>query len=250
MDGSFRFWWRVTAAAVAAAAGLGLGLEEAGVWTPNPELVVALVATGVLVAFITATEAAYDHYRRGRVEQLREQARAVLAPLLLELEEATGIETQDFGVAAYRLRRSVLPFRTARLERLVRMQLVIRVVSGIAWRRGVGVIGQCVERGEDVVEDLAALDEQLADVPADEWDDLGRDLTYGFTHDEYQRVRGKYDVVLATPMIQERPLGSRVIGCIAVDGPRSSFSQLASEEVRGLVAAAAATLTALISARR
>lgn len=250
MGRSVRFWWRVTAAAVAAAAGFGLGLEQAGVWTPSPRLVVTLVGAGVLVAFITATEAAYDHHRRGRVEEIREQARAVLSPLLLELEETTGISTREIGLAAYRMRRPVLPFRVPRLERLIRMQLVIRVTSGIAWRRGVGVIGQCVERGVDVVEDLAALDEQLADVSPDEWDELGRDLTYGFTYDEYLRVRGKYGVVLATPMIQETPLGSRVVGCLAVDTPQSTFPLIASDEVRGLVAAAAATLTALVSARR
>ena len=245
--GSVRFWLRVAAAVVVAIVGLGLGLEEAGVWEPTRQLIVAMIAASVAIAFITTTEAAIAQYRHGRAEEIREQARAVLAPLLLELEEATGISTRYLGVSAYRLRPKILPFRKRRLERLVRMQLVIRVTSGIAWREGVGVIGQCVERGEDVIENLATLDEQLADVTRKEWKGLSRDLTYGLTYDEYARVRGKYEVILATPMIRETPLGSRVIGCIAVDAPQAAFDALARDETRGIVAAAAVPLAALLT---
>ncbi|HEX6232136.1 MAG TPA: hypothetical protein VFZ63_03330 [Jiangellaceae bacterium] len=245
--GSVRFWLRVAAAVVVAIVGLGLGLEEAGVWEPTRQLIVAMIAASVAIAFITTTEAAIAQYRHGRAEEIREQARAVLAPLLLELEEATGISTRYLGVSAYRLRPKILPFRKRRLERLVRMQLVIRVTSGIAWREGVGVIGQCVERGEDVIENLATLDEQLAEVTRKEWKGLPRDLTYGLTYDEYARVRGKYEVILATPMIRETPLGSRVIGCIAVDAPQAAFDALARDETRGIVAAAAVPLAALLT---
>ncbi|MGH8775777.1 MAG: hypothetical protein ACRDWI_11570 [Jiangellaceae bacterium] len=247
MDGTLRFWWRVAAAAVAAVAGLGLGLQETGAWSPPRELTVSLVVAGVLVAFVTATEAAIDQRRRGRAAELREQARAVLSPLLLELEEATGINARQLGVAAYRISTPPWPLGKPRLERMLRLQLLIRVSSGIAWRPGVGVIGQCVQRGEDVVENLAALDEQLADVPRHDWASLGDDLTYGFSYEQFQGVRGKYGVVLASPMIKEAPLGSRVIGCVSVDAPADAFERLADEEVRGLVAAAAVTLAAIVS---
>jgi len=53
--------------------------------------------------------------------------------------------------------------------------------------------------------------------------------------------------VLASPMIKETPLGSRVIGCIAVDAPADAFTVMASEAIRGLVAAAAVTLAALLA---
>ena len=172
MNSRFRFWWRVAAAVIAAAAGLGLGLHETGAVTLPSWLAVTLIAGGVSVAFVTATEAAIDQRRHGRAAELREQARAVLSPLLLELEEATSINARQLGVAAYRVRHPVLPFGRVRLERLLRMQLLIRVASGIAWRPGVGVIGQCVERGEDVVENLATLDEQLADVSRADWASL------------------------------------------------------------------------------
>ncbi|MGH8825143.1 MAG: hypothetical protein ACRDVN_11775 [Jiangellaceae bacterium] len=247
MNGRFRFWWRVAAAVIAAAAGLGLGLHETGAVTLPSWLAVTLIAGGVSVAFVTATEAAIDQRRHGRAAELREQARAVLSPLLLELEEATGINARQLGVAAYRVRHPAWPFGRVRLERLLRMQLLIRVASGIAWRPGVGVIGQCVERGEDVVENLATLDEQLADVSPADWASLGDDLTYGFSYDEFQRVRGKYGVVLATPMIKETPLGSRVVGCVSVDAPEDAFAAMSSEEVRGLVAAAAVTLAAVVA---
>jgi hypothetical protein len=170
-----------------------------------------------------------------------------MSPLLIELEESTGVSARQIGVAAYRLRPKFFPGRRRRLERLVRLQLVIRVSSGIAWRAGVGVIGQCVERGEDVVENLAALDGQLGNISEADWNELPADLSYGFTYEEYQRVRGKYDVVLATPMIRETPLGSRVIGCVAVDAPRDAFDALSADETRGLVAAAAVPLAAIMS---
>jgi hypothetical protein len=247
MSDTVRYWWRVSAAVIAAAVGIGLGLHEMGTWTLSGPVGASLLIAGVLVAFVTATEAAIDQRRHGRVAELREQARAVLAPLLLELEEATGINARQLGVAAYRIRRPVWPFGKERLERLLRLQLLIRVASGIVWRPGVGVIGQCVLRGEDVVENLATLDEQLGSVSAEDWNGLGSDLTYGFSYAEFQRVRGKYSVVLASPMIKETPLGSRVVGCISVDGPRGSFQALASEEIRGLVAAAAVTLAAVVA---
>lgn len=249
MSGSIRFWWRVAAAIIIAAVALGLGLEEIGAWDPPYRLLVVLVGAGVLVALITTIEAAIDEYRWGRAEEFRERARAVLSPLLVELEEATGVSARQLGVSAYRLRRRVLPFRRRRLERLVRLQLVIRVTSGIAWRTGVGVIGQCVERGEDVIENLAALDEQLADVDEAEWKTLPADLTFGLSFREYAKVRGKFEVVLATPIITETPLGSRVIGCIAVDSPQHAFGALASDQTRGLVAAAAVPLAALLTQR-
>jgi hypothetical protein len=242
-----RFWWRVCAAAIAAAVGIGLGLNEMGTWTLPSWFASTLLIAGVLVAFVTAAEAAVDQRRHGRVAELREQARAVLAPLLLELEEATGINARQLGVAAYRIRKPIWPFGKERLERLLRLQLLIRVASGIVWRPGVGVIGQCVLRGEDVVENLATLDEQLGSVSPEDWASLGPDLTYGFSYNEFQRVRGKYGVVLASPMIRETPLGSRVVGCISVDGPPGSFQALASEEIRGLVAAAAVTLAAVVA---
>jgi hypothetical protein len=242
-----RYWWRVAAAAIAAAVGIGLGLNEMGTWTLPSWLAAGLLIAGVLVAFITAAEAAVDQRRHGRIAELREQARAVLAPLLLELEEATGINARQLGVAAYRIRKPTWPFGKERLERLLRLQLLIRVASGIVWRPGVGVIGQCVRRGEDVVENLATLDEQLGSVSPDDWGSLGDDLTYGFSYAEFQRVRGKYGVVLASPMIKETPLGSRVVGCVSVDGPPGSFQALASDEIRGLVAAAAVTLAAVVA---
>lgn len=250
MYGTVRLWIRVAAAVIAAAVGIGLGLDEAGAWDAPRGVAVALVTAGVVVAFIVSVESALDRYLYGRAEELREQARAVLTPLLIELEEATGIDAGELGVSAYRLRPRLLPFRRPRLERIVRLQLVIRVSSGISWRTGVGVIGQCVTRGADVIENLAMLDEELVDVTAEEWRSLPDDLTYGFTYDEYLRVRGKYAVVLATPMIQERPLGSRVIGCIAVDAPAAAYDSLASNETRGLVAAAAVPLAALVAQRR
>ena len=245
--GSVRFWLRVATAIVIALVGLGLGLEEAGVWEPTRRVATTMIAASVAIAFITTTEAAIAQYRHGRAEEIREQARAVLAPLLLELEEATGISTRYLGVSAYRLRPKILPFRKRRLERLVRMQLIVRVASGIAWREGVGVIGQCVERREDIIENLATLDEQLADVTPAEWNELPADLTYGLTYDEYTRVRGKYEVILATPMIRETPLGSRVIGCIAIDAPQAAFDALTRDETRGIVGAAAVPLAALLT---
>lgn len=249
MGGSTRFWWRVTAAVIASIVGLTLGMHRAEVWQLPDWLAATSVTAGVVLAFVASTEAAIDNYRRGRVEVLRGQVRAVLAPLVIEIEELTGISARRLGVDAYRLRRPVLPFRHAYLERLLRLKLVVAVSSGITWRPGIGVVGQCVERGEDIVENLDVLDEQLENIDEVEWQKLPTDVTYGLSYEEHLKVRGKYGVVLATPMIQETPLGSRVIGCVAVDAPAEDFDALAADNVRGLVAAAAATLAPLVGNR-
>ena len=249
MAESNRFWWRMIAAATTAGAATALGLQQVGLWNASRPVDAALVMLGTTAGFATATEAAWDDHRRRKGEDLRESVRAVLSPLLFDLQDATGISARRLGVAAYRRHSSIWPWRPERLERLLRLRPVNQGASGIVWRPGVGVIGQCVERGEDVIEDLATLDEQLADVGADEWSTLASDLTYGFTFDEYQRVRGKYGVVLATPIIHETPAGSRIVGCVSVDGPPDSFDVMADEAVRGAAASAADVLAALVPSR-
>lgn len=238
--------WRVAAAASTAAAATGLGLHQAAVWSPAPPVNAALVGLAATVGFATATEAAWDDHRRRRVADLHDSVRAVLTPLLFDLQDATGVSARRLGVAVYRRRGSPLPWRTDRLDRVLRLRPVNQGASGIAWRLGVGVVGQCVARGEDVVEDLAALDDQLADVGPREWPTLPEDLTYGLTYAEYRRVRGKYGVVLGTPIIDDTAKGSRIIGCVSVDAPPDSFDQIASDAVRGAAATAADVLAPLM----
>jgi hypothetical protein len=138
MSDTARFWWRVSTAVIVGIVGIGLGLHEMGTWTLPGWLSAALLIAGVLVAFVTATEAAIDQSRHGRVAELREQARAVLAPLLLEIEEATGIGARQLGVAAYRIRKPVLrvPSEHAATRLLMQMRELgsDRVLS--MWRGG------------------------------------------------------------------------------------------------------------------
>jgi hypothetical protein len=235
-------------AALIAASGVALAGHEAQRWRLSATGQFAWAVLAIAVGFVGALSSAVGQVRTRQSERLREQIRGILAPLAFELQDLTVIDVRELGLAVYQRRRWGWwrwPWEQ-RLYRLHRERPRRAAVSGIAWRPGVGVIGRCVDRGQDVWEDLAFLDDQLGQVGAGDWAALGPDVTYGLSFADYQRVRGKFGVVLATPLVREAPTGAQVVGCISVDAPGGTVQQLASDEARSAVAAAADLLMASV----
>jgi hypothetical protein len=69
----------------------------------------------------------------------------------------------------------------------------------------------------------------------DEWRRLPDDIRLGLSFEEYLNVRDKYAVVVATPIIDDSGSRSRVVGCVALDGPAGRLTDLTADEVLGLL---------------
>lgn len=230
--------WAVVAAAVA----MALSLVEADLWTVDSGTRLTLILAAAAIGVAATVLAAFGEFLRQRGEARADHARAILVPLAFVLQDMTRIDVRDLGIAAYlRQRPWWWPFRE-RLCRVYRERARLASASGVRWRPGKGVIGRCVELGQDVCVDLAGLDDLLADVTPEQWADLDGDLTLGLTVAEHRRLRGKYGSVLATPILVEYPTGTRVVGGLTVDGPPGSYDLLASRQVRAQVASAAELL--------
>ena len=153
------------------------------------------------------------------------------------------LDYRDLGIAAYRADKVWWwPGRT-RLRRMYRVRASRRQVSSdVDWRPGKGVIGTCVVRGEVVASDLAQLYRDLGSPTRAEWPRLPEDVRLGLSYEEYLDVREKYAVVVASPIIDDSGSRSRVVGCIALDGPEGRLADLTTDEVLGLLNFAGQTL--------
>jgi hypothetical protein len=108
------------------------------------------------------------------------------------------------------------------------------------------VIGRCVVESKDIAVDLAAVDRVLRRTTRKEWSTVDPDLRLGLTWREYEKVRGKYGVVLASPIIDDRVSPARVVGCVAVDAPSGSRTKLTQALVRERVASAGIAILRLV----
>lgn len=227
--------WAVLAAGVA----LVLTLGEAGAWKISASTKVVLITAAAVISVASTVLAATAEFRRQRGDALAGHARAILVPLAFVLQDLTGIDVRDQGIAAYVRRRTWWwPFRE-RLVRVYRERPRLASASGVRWRPGVGVIGRCVALGQDVCVDVGTLDEVLTGVTGEEWGQLDEEERLGLTYDEHVRLSGRYGVVLATPILLEHPTGGKVVGCLAIDGPVGSYDRIAATDVRAQAAAAA-----------
>ena len=92
----------------------------------------------------------------------------------------------------------------------------------------------------------AAVDRVLRQVTRKEWSTVDPDLRLGLSWREYEKVRGKYGVVLASPIIDDRVSPARVVGCVAVDAPSGSRTKLTQAPVRERVASAGIAILRLV----
>ena len=234
---------KVLLAAVSAATAVGLGLTQAGVWQPSAASRVALVTVAAAVAFTTSMLLAVGEWRGRRTQELRDDVALVLTGAAWAMHDLTGLDVRELGLAVYRLRRERLrPWRRL-LVRVHRERAARRpATSGVVWRPGKGVIGKCVALGADVRQDVGADAGPWLEVARERWPEVPEHVRAGLDYDEFVAVRGKYHVVVATPVIDDLAVRSRVLGCVALDGPEGSFALLGGEEVGSVLVSTAAML--------
>ncbi len=232
---------KISIAVLAAAVTAALGLRGVGLWDPSSTVLVALVvATAVLAAGSTAATAVSE-WRSRRLGARREAADVVLNAAAWAIVDATGLDYRDLGLAAYRTERVWWAPGRHRLRRVHRVRAKRRpTASRVKWAPGKGVIGQCVERGQLVAQDVRADYEAVWPCDQQEWDVVvPPEVRNGLTFEEFLDVREKYDVVVATPVLDDSGPGTRVVGCVALDGPAGSLTTLMVDEVLGLLDSAA-----------
>lgn len=227
---------KIIAALVTLAAAMALVGQQSEFWAMSAAWNFAVQVVPLVLGFFAALgSAARQAYVRSR-EVRREKVGIILRGMAFTIQDDTAIDVRDIGTAAYLTQPWWhWPFfsRKGYLQRIARERPKQTGVSTIRWRSDVGVVGICVALGKDVVEDIALLDDGLGKINADEW--VTGPESLGLTYDEFQKVRDKFAVVLASPII----VAGKAVGCVAVDGPVGSYDKLEANSLRGIVAAAA-----------
>jgi hypothetical protein len=233
---------KTVAAVLAAAAAVVLGLNGSGLIDAPDRLVVTGVVTSAVLAAGSTVVSAWAEWRRRRLGAQRELVDIQLtgAGWAVVDQVGGGLDYRDLGLAAYRVQRLWWHPSRERLRRIYRVRASRRpATSNIDWGPGKGVIGACVTRGEVVAVDLRQLYDDLGEPGPADWADLPDDVRLGLTYEEYLDVRDKYDVVVATPVIDDSHGDARVLGCLSLDGPAGRFDDLTSDEVLSLLGWAA-----------
>ena len=237
----------MAAALLTAVAAVMLAGDQSGQWmlTDGARFWAAMTAIGI--ALLGSLSSIAGQRASARQEQRRDKLRALLQPVALRVQDLTGIDVRDLGLAAYAVRRFgwwVWPWQP-RLRRMYRVRPKIAAVSRVDWRPGKGVMGSCVVRGQDVAEDVAALEDLLKNETAGTWDPA---RAHGLTYAEWLDTRGKYGVILATPILGGGAGGSFVQGVLVVDGPAGAFTAIVTDEVRAELASVADQIAANVFA--
>ena len=240
----------VVVAVLAALVGAGLALERAGLWDVSTAAVVALVAAAAVLAVVSTTAHAVAAVRGRRLGARRDLLDELLRGTLWAVVDRTGVDARELAPAVYEL----VPARWGRpavLRRAHRVRAGRRPVSSeVRWAPGKGVVGRCVATGDVVAVDLSAAESALGEVDADGWNALASAERWGLTHTEFTRLRGKYAVVVAVPLVDDRGPRSRVTGCVVLDGPPGSLAALSDPVVLGILSAAGAVLQGVTASPR
>lgn len=225
---------KTVAALAAAVAAVLLALHQLHVFTLSRQGIVVSVVVSAALAAVTTIAGSWREWRQRRMGARREAVDALLTTSLWAIVDLLqgALDYRDLGMAAYRTSRSWWWPARQRLARLHRVRASRRpVTSDMSWRPGKGVIGTCVAQGQVVAIDLRELYGELGEVGPAEWASLPGDVTMGLTWPEFRDVREKYDVVVASPILEETVGHTQVRGVVALDGPPDSLDLLSQDKV-------------------
>lgn len=235
----------VAAAALTGVAALLLALTQLKVITPPTWLLVAAVAATAAVGFLASLLGALGVTSRARRAEVADSLDFLLRTLAFTIQDLTDLDARELGLAVYVQRADRWPpfGRSVHLHRLARDRAARRPnASGVVWRPGKGVVGVCVASGQEVGLDIESDTAPFAGVAESDWDRVPAFVRAGLEWTEFQALLGKYFAVLASPILAAEPGGTRVLGCLALDGPSGSFDILWTPDVRSALADAAETV--------
>lgn len=239
---------KIAAALAALTAAVVIVLDQTGLAPVTPSERAAAGVVAAALAFVVTAGSAVREYRAPKVAARRDDVRLLLQGLALTVFDLTRIDVRELGLAVYVVRRDRWAPWRRHLERVHRERAMRRPsASSVVWRPGMGVIGRCVESGVDEAQDVGSDVAPWVDATRDDWDlRVPEQVKAGFTLDEFQALAGRYHVVVATPLLDDRGPRTRVLGCLSLDGPQGSYDDLSADDVRAAMAAVAATVRPLL----
>ncbi|MFI1563979.1 hypothetical protein ACH4ZX_13130 [Streptomyces sp. NPDC020490] len=183
----------------------------------HPYVVVTLVCTVALFGALTPFQSYADRQRVGRRVVVRQQVLAHFGKMLAVARNAQPpVDTGDLGLHVWQIQRSLRHPLRGYLRRTVTYRLgSTPATRSFAPTKGVGVVGLCWKRNEEVSFDVRELADRLTDRQEFERyrDARGADAVMGLTWSEFRRVAHR-GAVFASPI---RSRGGDFIGCVSVD---------------------------------
>lgn len=161
----------------------------------------------------------------------------ILTATLVRLDELDErLVWKQLGIHAFvvrwRVRWTDRPHIRKELVRAGRVRINNNAGGGIhiAWTMNKGFIGECWAKRRDVGGSLHSLRAQHRRMSEEQWNALPPEKRQGLSHSEMESTAG-YETVVASPIIE----GDTFIGCVSVDAPAGTVSQLRSEEARAVL---------------
>lgn len=199
-------------------------------WIGNDVAVIGLLLAIATFGALTPVEAWAERSQVAHRIALRQQILNHFGRLLAVAGRANpAIPPTDLGLHVWRIRRSWTsrPFR--RLSRIATYRLgTTPATRSFEPAKGVGVVGLCWKRNEEVAVNVAALADELQ--TSDQYQAYkvshGPDAVMGLPWTDFQRIRHR-GAVFASPIRNGR---SDFVGCVSVDASRA-FDSLAGEEL-------------------
>lgn len=227
---------KVMVAVASGIVGLAVAVDRLEPFLTRNQRVYLVVAASV-IAIGSSVAGAVGEYRSRQAEAHQDDAGFLLRGGAWAISDLTGIDVRDLGLAVYQVRREPILRWRQYLARVRRERAMLRPeASGVVWRPGKGVIGKCVQDGVVVGQDRARDEAPWLNATLDDWKHrVPEHVRSGLTYDEFRRTRGKYHVVIASPVTVEGRRSTRTVGCVALDGPAGSYARLWSDDVKDVL---------------
>lgn len=204
-------------AIVSAIAALAVGLSRlgwpTGFWDErDPWIAYALIIVCGASILVPIVSELGEKAKRQSFER-RQKLQTVLASSLVYVARYAGADWETTGVQVFLVKRQGLnqvqvPAAKVRLRPIPS--------SGVRWVKGKGLIGRCWETQQPQFLDVAAHFRDHEHLSAEAFEALPEATRFGLTFNDFQRLRGKYGMIAASPLVDD---AGRYRGCVTADFP-------------------------------
>jgi hypothetical protein len=190
----------------------------ANFWTARPGwAVAALVVTAIVPIWQYWLSERGERARRRALER-EQKIEVFLAACLTYVVRHAGADFEHTGIQAFVVRGRFRPKQV----RLAKVRLGAVPTSGIVWYADKGVVGKCWMERTAQYENLEQRFAGCKHLNRVEWEQLPPSIRFGLTYEDFQRVKDKYSIVAAAPIIDRH---DRYVGCLTVDTPQDPDSK-------------------------
>lgn len=208
-----------------------------GFWAQRAEWIVAALAVTAVVPLLQYTISNRGERARRQALEREQKIEVFLAACLVYVVRHAGADFEHTGIQAFVVRGRL----HRRQVRLAKVRLGAVPTSGIVWYPDKGVVGRCWSARAAQYEDLETHFARYRDCTRSEWEPLPAAARFGLTYDDFQRLKDKYRIVAAAPIIDRQ---DRYVGCVTADMPPDDGARSVA---RAAILASLATTAQLVS---